>query len=109
MTATAKSGGAPSVIDRLLLEESFIWDAEDERLPGVTVRVVKRVRLVGTLSNWYLMTRGRLTLDIKGVVEGMNCKESSTASQELALIHKLRPEILARGWFWFADAFLSLH
>lgn len=51
MTATAKSGGAHSMIGRVLLEESFIGDAEDERLPGVTVRVVKRVRLVGTLSN----------------------------------------------------------
>lgn len=73
------------MIDNVLLEESCIGDAEDERLPGVTVRVVNRVRLVGTLSNWYLMTRGRLALDKKGLVEGMNCRESSTAKNSYRL------------------------
>jgi hypothetical protein len=34
---------------------------------------------------------------------GEDFSKGSNALEELARIHKLRPEILARGWFWFVD------
>lgn len=34
---------------------------------------------------------------------GEDFSKGSSALEELARIHKLRPEILARGWFWFVD------
>lgn len=103
MTAMAKSGGAPSKIGSEGLDESIMGDAVDVELPGVTVMEVKRARLVGTLSNWYLMIRGWLALDNKGLVEGMNWRESNTVrnSYKLPLPSSSMPlslDELHRGW-----------